>query len=90
MKNPYSFDLFISAEISDSSLVIKIKSENPLPFSYHVETEEEETSAPFTEQPENIRQGITVEVFRKKFSGSKLIETGLLYRDHYPPVYTKP
>ena len=51
-------------------------------------TEEEEINLPFSEDSgRNIQPGLSIEVYRKKYSGGKLLESFLMYRDFYPPVY---
>ena len=79
----------INIEMNDKSLIVKIKSEVPIIYKYDIYTEEEEISLPFAKNKENIRQGISVYVYRLKYKGRKIIEKLLLYRDYYPPVYIK-
>ncbi len=87
MKNPYSHPLRIESVMNEKSLILIIKAETPLPFRYEVFTEEEELEIPLAEGRREIRNAIDVYVYRKKFSGDRLLETQLLYKDHYPPVY---
>jgi len=88
MKNHYPFDLMIRVEAGQASLACRVLSLRPVEFSYMIDTEEEETAIPFSDVSRGIRQGVAVEVYRKKLRGSVLIDTALLYRDYYPPAYT--
>jgi len=90
MRNRYRGGLVIRASMNEKSLVVKIMAEEKLPFLYDLFTEEEEIPVPFADDDqEKIRNGISVHVYRKKYSGNKLIETFLLYKDFYPPVKFK-
>lgn len=88
MKNIYSFDLHIFTDVNESSLTVFIKAAGKIPFNYEMTTEEDEINLPFAEDSaRNIQPGLSIEVYRKKYSGGKLLETFLMYRDFYPPVY---
>ncbi len=90
IKNPNNFDLFVYADMNDKNLTISIKSASKNNITWEIITEEDETSVPVDNNISGrIRQGITIFVYRKKFSGEKLIETHLLYKDYYPPVRYK-
>ncbi len=86
MKNVSQQRVFIEAIINDKSLVIQLKGYNHLRYRYELFTEVDELETPLAENRERIRNGISVYVFRKKFSGQRLIESYLLYKDFYPPV----
>ncbi|MCP4130060.1 MAG: VanW family protein [bacterium] len=92
MKNPHKQRLIISSTMNDKSLIIVIRGERKLPFTYTIDTEEDIITIPFAKQEnetERIRPGISVYVYRKKFKGNKLLESFLMYKDFYPPVYLK-
>ncbi len=85
MKNPYDHDLIIRTGMNEKSLVVTIHSPRPLDYRYDIITEEEEVPVPLVDA-ENIRQGISVYVYRQKFIKDKLMSSFLLYKDYYPPV----
>lgn len=88
MKNIYAFDLQIFTDVNKSSLTVLIKAAGKIPFSYEMTTEEEEINLPFSEDSgRNIQPGLSIEVYRKKYTDGKLLERFLMYRDFYPPVY---
>ncbi len=88
MRNIYSFDLQIFTDVNESSLTVFIKASGIIPFAYEMFSEEGEINLPFSEDSgRNIQPGLSIEVYRKKYSGGKLLETFLMYRDFYPPVY---
>ncbi len=89
MTNPYPQKLYIETTLTDKSLTVVIRAENALPFRYELATEEEEVELPVQDENRRTRNGINVSVYRNKFSGNRLIESFLLYRDYYPPVYLK-
>lgn len=86
VRNPYDQKICIEASMSEKSLLVVLKAEHPLPFRYELDTEEEEVGLPSSGEESRVRKGITVYVYRKKYSGKKLLESFLLYRDFYPPV----
>lgn len=86
MKNNLAKDIVILTSVSGSSLNIKLMAQINNKYKYEVFTEEDEMEIPFTEDRENYRPAITVFVYRKRMLGDKVIDTGLLYKDFYPPV----
>ncbi len=90
MKNPYPQALYIFTDVSDKTMTVMIKSDRPIPFSYEIFTEEEDIVLPFAEKSErDIRPGLSIHVYRKKLKKGILIENFLMYKDFYPPVYTR-
>ena len=89
MKNPFQQRFRIEATLSDKSLLIALKSDNPLPYRYELVTEEEEIEIPLVDKSRPVRQGVSVYVSRRKLSGNTIQESTLLYKDFYPPVYLK-
>ncbi len=89
IKNPYRDRLKIEMSASDASLNARVLSEERPSFRYEIFTEEEELALPAADDVENIRQGISVHVYRKRYRGDTLLESALLYKDYYPPVYTR-
>ena len=89
VKNPYLQRLVIRATMNDKNLVIIILGEKVLKYRYFITTEEEELSLPLNSENNNIRPGIIVYVYRKKYKNNSFIENFLLYKDFYPPVYIK-
>ncbi|TAL30151.1 MAG: hypothetical protein EPN93_20220 [Spirochaetes bacterium] len=89
IKNPYDRKLVIRAEENDKTLTIHIKADSALPHRYEIVTEDEELEVPIVTENRRVRSGVTVQVYRQKYSGNKLIESFLLYKDYYPPVYVK-
>ena len=69
-------------------MLIVIKAENPLPNRFEMLTDEEEVESA-TEHSRNTRTGMSINVFRVKHKQNGVEEKSLLYRDYYPPVYTK-
>lgn len=86
MKNNQGIDVVIKTSVTDSTLNIQLIAQTRPQHRYEIFTEEEELEIPFKEDSENIRPGLTVYVYRKKIVSGKLVETGLLYKDFYPPV----
>ncbi len=90
IKNLNNSDLIVYADMNDKNLTVSIKSASKNNFTWEIFTEEDETAVPVDNNISGrVRQGITIFVYRKKFSGEKLIETHLLYKDYYPPVRYK-
>lgn len=89
MKNPHGFSVSVSAVINDRSLVVLLKAPVSLAGRYEMFTEEEEVEVPLQNGRDDIRNGIRVTVFRKKYEKDRLVENRLLYRDYYPPVYLR-
>ncbi len=89
MKNPYDQKLVIRAQVNDKTLTMHVKAESAPRHRYEIVTEDEEVEVPLSTDDRRVRSGITVLVYRQKYSGSKLIESFLLYKDYYPPVYVK-
>lgn len=89
MKNVVRQRVFIEAMINDKSLIIQLKGYNSLKYRYELFTEVDEIETPFVEKRDRIRNGISVYVFRKKFSNQRLIESFLLYKDFYPAVFLR-
>lgn len=89
VKNSLSQNLYIKCSINDQTLAIIISGDKNPDYKYDIYTEEEEVSVPFEKDNENIRQGVSVLVYRKKIKADKIIENLLLYKDFYPPVLTK-
>jgi vancomycin resistance protein YoaR len=87
IKNPYPHRIRIGMQLNEKSLIAIIGSESKLTYNYEIYTEENEVPAPSGEDTDRIRQGISVLVYRKKYSGSTLINSALLYKDYYPPAY---
>ncbi len=89
MKNVSGQTVRIEATINDKTLTVKILGYRPLDCRYEVYTEVEDIEIPFQEDRDRIRNGISVYVYRRKFSGQKLLESFLLYKDFYPAVYIR-
>jgi vancomycin resistance protein VanW len=89
IKNPHSYGLKIEMSASDASLLVRIITDQKPAFKYEICTEEDELALPAADDAERIRQGISVLVYRKKYRGDTLLENALLYKDYYPPVYTR-
>ncbi len=89
MKNLLDQNLYINSTMNDKSLIIIIKGDRKLNYKYMLDTEEDIINVPFAENKENIRQGISVYVYRKKFINNKIVESFLLYKDFFPPVQIK-
>jgi len=90
MKNPHRQSIFIYTSMNDSTLLITVKAGNRLKTSYELFTDEEEVNIPFGDSNERrIKPGITIYVYRKKLKNGSPLETALLYKDFYPPVYTE-
>jgi len=89
IRNPYDFRLHIESSVNGKSLLVRIRSDSPPPYRYELFTEEEETELPIQDDGRRFRGGISVNVYRKKLSGDRLIESFLLYKDHYPAVFLK-
>jgi len=89
MKNPYGFSISVSAGINDRSLVVVLKAPVSLGAKYEMFTEEEEVQVPLQSGTDEIRNGIRVLIFRKKYKKDRMVENRLLYRDYYPPVFLR-
>lgn len=89
MKNVATQDMRISVSLNEASCTIIIYGSAQLTGSYSLDTEEDEISLPFTEEKDNIRQGIEVHVYRNRLKDDRIVERFLLYKDFYPPVYVK-
>ena len=87
--NPHPYALRIETNATDSSLIVKIIAAQQLRFRYEIYTEEDEITVPAAGDADRIRQGISVLVYRKRYQGDALIDSALLYRDYYPPVYIR-
>jgi vancomycin resistance protein YoaR len=93
IKNPYDFSIRIEMKTTDKSLITKVLSEKSLTNTYEMVTEEETISIPVTQENpvtmenDRIREGISVLVYRKRFNNSRFVESALLYKDYYPPVF---
>ena len=89
LRNPFDGKLYIEASVRGKSLLVRIRAEGPPPFRYELFAEEEEAEHPIRDGGRRLRGGISVNVYRKKYSGDRLIESFLLYKDYYPAVYLK-
>lgn len=89
IRNPHQFALTIEIKASHSSLVAVISATEKTRYRYEIETEEDEVAVPAGDDADRIRQGVSVLVYRKKFLDNKCIDSMLLYRDYYPPVYIR-
>lgn len=89
MKNPHGYNLRIDIQANDRSLNAVITAERPLAYRYEIQTEMEDMPVMGGDDSDRIRQGITVHVYRKRFMQNRCIDSALLYRDFYPPVYYK-
>ena len=90
IRNPYNQVLYIFTSMNDKSFTVFIKAVKSIPGSYEVYTEEEEVGLPFTEdENKTIRNGMIIYVYRKKLLNGKVMESSLLYKDFYPPVYVE-
>jgi vancomycin resistance protein YoaR len=89
IKNPYSHAVRIEMAAGNASITVKIMAVQKIPFRYEIYTEEDEQSVPAAEDSDRIRQGVSVLVYRKRFQGEKLLDTMLLYKDFFPPVYER-
>jgi len=89
MKNVSEQTVRIEATINDKTLTVKILGYRSPGYRYEVYTEVEDIEIPFHEDRDRIRNAISVYVYRRKFSGEKLLESFLLYKDFYPAVYIR-
>ncbi len=89
MKNPFDRTFYMEATLTDKTLTVALRSDPPLPYRYEIVTEEEDVDVPILDRSRPVRQGISVYVNRKRYSGEKLVDSALLYRDFFPPVYIK-
>lgn len=89
IKNPHPYRLRIEMNAEGASLITRIISEQKQKFRYEIYTEEDELAVPAADDADRIRQGISVHVYRKRYQGEKLIDSALLYKDYYPPVYIR-
>lgn len=89
IKNPHHLALSIEITANHSSLVAVISAAGKLRYRYEIETEEDDVIVPAGDDADRIRQGLSVLVYRKRFLGKDCIDSMLLYRDYYPPVYIR-
>ncbi len=89
MKNPHAQNLYIEATVTSKSVTMAVRAAAALPSRFEIVTEEDEISTPLAGDGDTIRNGVSVEVYRQKYSGTKLMESLLLYKDFYPPVRVK-
>jgi len=89
MKNPHNQKFYIEATLTDKSLVIALKAENTPPHRYEIFTEEEDVEVPILDKSRPVRQGLSIYVNRRRYSGNRLLDTAILYKDYLPPVYLK-
>jgi len=89
LKNPFNQKFYIETILTEKSLSIIVKAENQLPYRYELTTEEEETEIPILDKSRPIKQGMSIYVNRRRYSENKLLDSATLYKDYYPPVYTK-
>jgi vancomycin resistance protein YoaR len=89
IRNPHQFMLTIDIKASDSSLVVVISASEKLRYRYEIETEEDEVTVPAGDAADRIQQGLSVLVYRKRFLDKACVDSTLLYRDYYPPVYIR-
>ena len=89
MRNPFSQRFMIETLLTDQSLTIALKSDQTLAYRYEIVTEEEDVAVPILDSSRSVRQGMSIYVNRRRYEGNRLMETGTLYRDYYPPVYIK-
>ncbi len=89
MKNPYNFIVIIEASVTDKSILVVIKSEKTIPYRYELHAEVEEIELPMLTDTKKIRNGMNIYVSRKKYSENDFIDSTLLYKDYFPPVYIK-
>ncbi len=90
MKNPHNRPLYIITSMNGNSLLVTVRSGGELNESYEVYTDEESVNIPFDENSgRRIKPGATIYVYRKKITNGKPVETALLYKDFYPPVYAE-
>jgi vancomycin resistance protein YoaR len=87
IKNPYDHSIRIEIKTTDTSLNATILAEKKIKYRYEIYTEEEIISVPAIEDTDRIRQGVSVLVYRKRYIENKLVDSALLYKDYYPPVY---
>ncbi len=87
--NPHNQTMGIVTYMNEKSLVIKITGDRKLKYTYRIYTEEEDLEIPFTENRDAIRNGLVVYVYRKKFRENRFVESFLIHKDFYPPVYRK-
>jgi vancomycin resistance protein YoaR len=89
MKNPYEFNIIIEASVTDKSMLVILKAEKPILYSYEMQVETEEIELPVLEETRKVRNGLNVYVSRKKYSGNDFVDSAPLYKDYFPPVYIK-
>jgi vancomycin resistance protein YoaR len=87
IKNPYDHSIRIEIKTTDTSLLAIILAEKKIKYRYEIFTEEDIIPMPAAEDADRIRQGVTVLVYRKRYIENKLVDSSLLYKDYYPPVY---
>ncbi len=85
--NPHDQRIVIRADMNDKNITAIIYGEKKLIYSYVIDTESEEVQLPIGEDSGRVRPGIMIHVYRKKFRENSFIESSLLYRDFYPPVF---
>ncbi len=89
MKNPFNQKFYIETILTDKSLSIVMKAENPLPYRYELITDEEDVEIPVIDKSRPLRQGLSIYVIRNRYADNKLLDSATLYKDYYPPVYLK-
>jgi vancomycin resistance protein YoaR len=89
VKNPYTFPIIIEAKMTELSLLISIKGTEGMNVYYEIITEEEEHEVPLPKFDQKYRNGMSIHVYRKKYTDGKLIENFLLHKDYFPPVVLK-
>jgi vancomycin resistance protein YoaR len=89
IKNSNLFNIKIEIRASNSSLDAIISAAQRPRYRYEIETEEDAIEVPAGDAADRIRQGISVLVYRKRFIDKDLIDSTLMYRDYYPPVYIR-
>lgn len=89
MKNPWPFPVTVRADISGGCLTVSLVAQGAPQYRFTVETDDEEILLPLGDGDREVRNGLSVHVYRLKHAGGRLLEKRLLYRDYYPPVYIK-
>ncbi len=88
MKNTTGNPLQILTSINEKSLKIIVKGINNGNFIYEIYTDEESITLPFEKKAvKEVKNGISIYVYRKKISEGRITENLLLYKDFYPPFY---
>lgn len=89
IRNPHQCILTINIKASNSSLVAIISASEKLGYRFEIETDEDEVAMPAGDEADRIQLGLSVLVYRKRFRNKECIDSTLLYRDYYPPVYVR-